>query len=187
MRKRSFSTVLLILAFLFSAWSNVIGAAFCPGYLHRACCAPVSVKQSKPAIDQSPCHHHEMAGMEMDDAEMSPEMQAQSERNPDVEDDPDQTSQTSQVESNYYSSGNPVAFDLPVETCGHCWLHSQPVSGSATVVAVDPSKRMIDTDASLTNCALVLRCALPVRVGPSEHGPPGNSIPRHVLINVFRI
>jgi hypothetical protein len=187
MRKRSFSTVLLILAFLFSAWSNVIGAAFCPRYLHRACCATVSVKQSKPIVVPPSCHRHEMAGMEMDDAEMSPDMQAQSGESPDVEGDPDQTSQTSQVESNSYSSGNPVAFDLPVETCGHCWLHSQPVSGSAAVVAVDPSKRMIDTDASLTNCALVLRCALPVRVGPSEHGPPGNSIPRHVLINVFRI
>lgn len=122
----------------------------------------------------------------MDDAERSPDMQAQSGESADIEDDSEQTSETSQVESDSDSSGNPVAFDLPVETCGHCWVHSQPASG-ANVVAVDPSKRTIDTDALSTNDALVLRSALPVRVEPSEHGPPGNSIPRHVLINVFQI
>ncbi|MDX6445623.1 MAG: hypothetical protein QOH71_2697 [Blastocatellia bacterium] len=187
MRKRSLSIILLTLAFLFSAWGNVIGAAFCPRYLHRVCCATDSVKQSKPVVVQPSCHHHEMAGMEMDDAERSPDMQAQSGESPDIEGDPEQTSETSQVESGSDASGNPVAFDLPVETCGHCWVHSQPASGSANVVAVDPSKRIIDTDALSTNDALVLRSALPVRVEPSEHGPPGNSIPRHVLINVFQI
>jgi len=184
MRKRSLSIVLLTSAFLFSAWSNVIGAAFCPRYMNRVCCARPSAHRLTPVIDQSSCHHHEMAGMKMDQSEKALDMQEQSGASSDFEVGADATKATSQPEP---TSSNEVAFDLPVETCGHCWMHSQLTSGTAMVLAVDPSKRIIETDAPLTKCALALPSTLPASIKPSEHGPPGNSFPRHVLINVFRI
>jgi len=85
-----------------------------------------------------------------------------------------------------YSSDR-IAFDLPIESCPHCWIHSQPTSGTATIVAADPSKRLVETNAPPANFAVALPFAFPVPIIPSEHGPPGNLFPRHLLINVFRI
>jgi len=187
MRRWSLAIILLVVAFLLSAWGNAIAAAFCPRYVNHVCCARHSAHQSMRVVDQSSCHHHEMAGMKMDDTEMAPNMQAQAEAGSDLEAEAGATGETSQVESTSDSSGNEVAFDLPIETCGHCWMHSQPTSGTAAVVAADPSKRLIEADAPLKNCAFALPAALPVPIKPSEHGPPGASFPRHVLINVFRI
>ena len=123
----------------------------------------------------------------MDDTEMALDVQPRSDESSEFGTRADATSETSQVGATSASSSHEVAFDLPIQTCGHCWMHSQPTSGPATVVAVDPSKRLIAADAPLTNCAFALPSALPVSIKPSEHGPPGNSFPRYVLINVFRI
>jgi len=128
-----------------------------------------------------------MAGINMDDTEMALDMEAHSEASSDLAAGVSAAGNDSQLESISDSSSNPVAFDLPDETCGHCWMHSQVPSGSATVVSVDPSKRITETDAPLTKCAVALPSALPVPIKPSAHGPPGNSFPRHILINVFRI
>ena len=80
-----------------------------------------------------------------------------------------------------------IVIDLPAETCGHCWTHSQPASGATTLVAVDPATRLIDTNAPPAECAVALAHDFTVSIAPQEHGPPGNFLPRHVLINVFRI
>jgi hypothetical protein len=84
-------------------------------------------------------------------------------------------------------STQPIVIDRPAETCGHCWMHSQPASGAATLLAVHPATRLIDTNAPPSECAVALVNGFTVSISPQEHGPPGNALPRHVLINVFRI
>jgi hypothetical protein len=50
-----------------------------------------------------------------------------------------------------------------------------------------PLKQLIETDAPPANFSVELTSACANPIAPSEHGPPGNSFPRHILINVFRI
>ena len=183
MKKRFFFIGLLILAFLISAWGNVIAAAFCPRYLsNRECYIRHEPRQPKQVDDKSSCHHEmsdmEMGDMQMDDTEM--ESQAlETEDNSTIKNSPTQVATESYAEL--------VAIDLPTEPCGHCWMHSQSASGTATLVAADPSKRSLETSAPPADFVVALPSAFIVPITPLEHGPPGNSFPRHVLINVFRI
>ena len=173
MRKRSVSIVFVVVALLFSAWGNVIAAAFCPQFaLNRDCCFKRGVQQAKPAKHGSSCHH-EMAGMGMDDMQME---------------SPSGTSgSNSPVESASESSSEQVALDLPIEPCPHCVSHSQTTSGTVSVVAIDPSKRLVESNSPPANFAIGLTSAFAGLIVPSEHSPPGASTPRHVIINVFRI
>jgi hypothetical protein len=177
MRKRSLSIVFVVMALLFSAWGNVIAAGFCPSFaLSRKCCLKRGVRQSKQVKHESSCHH-EMAGMEMDDRQMQTEADSA----------PDTSAQNSQLELTSESSREEVALDLPIEPCAHCLSHSQPTSGTVSVVAIDPSKRLVETNSLPANFAIGLTAAFADLIVPSEHGPPGPSSPRHVIINVFRI
>jgi len=185
MRKRSLSIVVLAITLLFSAWSNVIAAAFCPRYLNRIGCVKQSAPQSKRVVDKSSCHHHEMAGMTMDDTQM--DMQTEAEAVSDLKANTDSTGEASQIELTSELPGNEVAFDFPLDACAHCWSHSLPKSGAVAAAVLNPAKQIIETDVPLTNVAHALPASLPVPITASWHGPPGNSFPRHVLINVFRI
>lgn len=123
-----------------------------------------------------------MAGMEMGDMqmdEMEMECAVEISENAIGEDQPVQIGTASSTKQN--------AIDFPTEPCGHCWMHSQPASGAVTLVAVDPSKQSIDTNAPTAGLTITLPIAFIVSITPLEHGPPGNVLPRHVLINVFRI
>jgi hypothetical protein len=177
MRKRSASIVFVVVALLFSAWGNVIAAAFCPCFsLNRDCCLKRGTQQAKQVKHESSCHH-EMAGMEMDDMQM--ETEADSAR--------DTSAQNSHVQLPSESSSDEVALDLPIEQCAHCLSHSQTTSGTVSVVAIDPSKRLVETSSLPANFAIGLTSAFADLIVPSEHSPPGPSTPRHVIINVFRI
>jgi hypothetical protein len=177
MRKRSLSIVFVVVALLFSAWGNVIAAAFCPRFaLNRDCCLKGGVQQAKLAKHSSSCHH-EMAGMKMDDMQMEPEAAPA----------PDTRVQGSPVQLMSESSSEEVALDLPIEPCAHCLSHSQTTSGTVSVVAIDPSRRLVETNSLPVNFAIDLTSAFTNLIVPSEHGPPSPSSPRHVIINVFRI
>jgi hypothetical protein len=176
MRKR-LSIVFVVVALLFSAWGNVIAAAFCPRFaLNRDCCLKHAARQANQVKHESSCHH-EMAGMEMDDMQM--EIEVDSPR--------DASAKNSQVELTSESSNAEAALDLQIEPCAHCFSHSQPTSGTVSVVAIDPSKRLVETNSLPANFAIGLTAAFADSIVPSEHGPPGSSSPRHVIINVFRI
>ena len=178
-QKRSVFTTLLLLTFLAGAWGNVIAAAFCPRYAsNRSCSIKHIVHQPKQVDSPSSCHH-EMAGMEMDGMQMETEAASDSQT--------DSTAQTSEAQLTSDSSSDQVALDLPIEQCPHCWSHSQPTSGSVTTVAVDPSKRLVETDSPPAALSFVSLSAVQIFIIPSEHGPPGTALSRHVLINVFRI
>lgn len=171
-KKRSLSIVFVIVALLFSAWGNVIAAAFCPRFaLNRDCDLKHTAQQLTQKHDLS-CHQ-EMAGMDMGDMQMdSPSDTGAS--NPPIEPSPQ-------------SSGEQVALELPIEPCGHCMIHSQPTSGTVSVVAIDPSKRLVESNSLPANFAVDLTSVFADLIVPSEHGPPGPSSPRHIIINVFRI
>src|ERR1700680_20202 len=114
MRKRSLSIVFVLLAMLFSAWGNVIAAAFCPRFaLNRDCCLRHSSQQAKQAKHSSSCHH-EMAGMEMGDMQMEPEAVSVS----------DVSTQDLQVQLSSESSSDIAGLDLPSEPCTNCVSHS---------------------------------------------------------------
>lgn len=159
MFSRSYPIFLITLVFLLSTWSNVIAASYCPHYLARDVSAKQRVKPNSPV--KSEACHHEMAQMDMDDeAETST---AADQLNP-----------------------AQAVWELPDVPCGHCWMHSQPASGNSTVAAPGPSSESLAANAPVdAMIALPLTFINPIT--PVEHGPPGNSLPRHVLINVFRI
>ena len=176
MHRRPLLIMLLIIAFLLSAWSNVIGASFCPRYGSNGLCSSKHVV-SKPRADHQLSCHHEMADMEMDDMRMETETSSGSNN--------DSSAQTYSAELG--SSSDQVALDLPVEECPHCWSHSQPTSGSASLVTTDSSKQSVVTNLPRADLSFASPSTSLNSFKPSEHGPPGNSSPRHVLIGVFRI
>jgi hypothetical protein len=181
MRMRSFSITLLVVAFLLSSWGNVIAAAFCPRYSSSRN-RYIQQRQAKQVEPESSCHHEmdglEMGEMQMDDTNMGSEAASETADNPIPEEPP------VQIATESFSQQAAIAF--PSETCGHCWMHSQP-SSRITVVAVDPSKRLVETNAPPADFVVALPFTFALPIIPLEHGPPGNSFPRHVLINVFRI
>lgn len=184
MQMRILSTFLLVGAFLLGAWGNVIAAAYCPRYLsNRECHLKPEPRQPKEVDNKSSCQHEmadtDMADMQMDDMEMG------SEATPEVSEASGIESQP--VEVKMESAAELVAIDFPTQPCGHCWMHSQPASGTATIVGSDPSKRLVETIAPQSSVSAALPTTSIIRITPVEHGPPGNSFPRHVLINVFRI
>ena len=174
--KRYLSIVILIVTLLLSMWSNVIAAGFCPRLAHNRDCHPKQVTfQPKPVAHQS-CHR-EMTDSDMEG--MQSEAPADSVPDTDVEASP--------MKFNVEATSDKLAFDLPLEPCSHCLSHSLPASGAASsTVAVDPSKRLVETNSPLADFAAVPLLAFQTIV-PMEHGPPGQSSPRHILISVFRI
>jgi uncharacterized protein involved in copper resistance len=177
MRKRSLSIVFVVLALLVSAWGNVIAAAFCPRFaLNRDCCLRHSSQQAKQVKHESSCHH-EMAGMEMDDMQMEPEADSK----------PDLNAHDLQVQFSSEPSSDMAGLDLPSEQCTHCLSHSQTTSGTVSVVAIDPSKRLVQTNSLPASFSIDLTHAFADLIVPPEHGPPSPSSPRHVIINIFRI
>lgn len=182
MQKRSFSITLLVFAFLFSSWSNVVSAAFCPRYSSSRNCH-IQEQQAKP-VEPKPSCRHEMADMEMGDMQMD-DTNGNGQVAPETADS--SIPEDSPVQIATDSSSQQPAIGFPTEPCGHCWMHSQPASAVALVVAVAPSKRLIETNAPPADFVVALPSAFAVPIMPLEHGPPGNSFPRHVLIRVFRI
>jgi hypothetical protein len=176
MFRRSFPIFLISVTFLISAWGNVIAAAFCPRYSARDFSVKQTIQEDRSAKSES-CHH-EMAQMDMDMDGASMDIESDS-------------SDESQITTNAPAadSPNPVlaAFALLDETCGHCWMHSQPSSGTGTAVAQARLSRSIETDLPRADFASATTPTFIIPIIPFEHGPPGDSLPRHVLINVFRI
>ena len=171
MRNRFLSTAILVVALLLSAWGNVLAAAFCPhlGSAH-ACCA-------KHATKQSPSH--EMPDMDMGDMPM--EMSAE----PNGEASPEQSTAVSAASVEQNTEANVV--DQPVEACLHCMSHSQLSQASFVLRETEPSKRSVDTPAPQTAKIVSMFASASPIVTPREHAPPGESSPRYMFINIFRI
>ena len=171
--KRVLFTLIIVIALLSSAWGNVLAASFCP---HFAQNHVRSFKHSAhQPVSTEVASHAGTCGMNMPDMQMESMDHSQG--------DPDAS--VAQTDAANDSNTDADALDHPDEPCPHCLMHSQPTSGTATAVAVDPAKRLVEANPP-ADFAMASPSAL-IPITPLEHGPPGNSFPRHFLINVFRI
>ena len=180
MRKPSAATSLIAASLLLSAWGNVIGACFCLRYSmdhdHR-----LSQRSHMPLVRQESSCNHEMSdmkmdGVRMDDLEMESQVLSSPARN-----------LTNRMQPTSQDSTDHAVLESPGERCGHCLMYSAPASAGATLVALNPANRLLETEAPLVKLEVTLSPPLSISIIPSEHGPPGNLFPRHILISVFRI
>ncbi len=84
----------------------------------------------------------------------------------------------------------PDAFALsqPIGPCSHCAVHSRTTSNTAALRETEAAKRSVDLTIPLQFSRVAAVTTSPVAVLTSRaHGPPGEAIPRHLLINIFRI
>lgn len=177
MQKRHLFNVLLIGSILLGMWGNVIAASFCPRFALNRDCDLTHVSSPPKQIVHQPSCHKEMRDSEMEDMQM--------EAAPDSE--PEADVEASPVEFTSEVTNDKVAWELPSEPCSHCLSHSQSALGAvSSVAAVDPSKRLIETNSPPVKLAALPLFAFQTIV-PMEHGPPGESPARHILISVFRV
>lgn len=83
---------------------------------------------------------------------------------------------------------NVAALDLPSGTCSHCWVHSQTTPTVFSVRHSEVAKRAIDiTVAAVFQGPARPMISIPERLTARSHGPPGDTVSRYILIDVFRI
>ena len=160
MHKRLAATTVLGVALLFSQGANVLVAALCP-HLRSPSEPCISQTREPDAIHEHTDH------MEMDSTESES-----------VSEEPTDSTNTSQG----------VALSQPTGTCPHCAMHSRSSSSPVSLRETEVAKRAGDLNPPLGVGPLVLELTSFVPMLASRaHGPPGVEIPRHILINVFRI
>ena len=81
-----------------------------------------------------------------------------------------------------------IALGQPKGLCSHCAVHSRTNPNTASLRETEAAKRSVDLNITLHFSRVAPVTVSPVAVLTSRaHGPPGESIPRHILINIFRI
>ncbi len=81
-----------------------------------------------------------------------------------------------------------AALGQPIGACSHCAVHSRTNSNTASLTKAEAARRSVDTNIPLQVSRVAPVAASPVPFLTSRaHGPPGDSTPRHILINIFRI
>ena len=85
-------------------------------------------------------------------------------------------------------SPNAAALAQPLGSCSHCAVHSRTTPNTVTFRSAEAAKRSVDLNIPQHVSRVPTVTASPLTVLPSRaHGPPGEIIPRHILINIFRI
>ena len=95
-----------------------------------------------------------------------------------------------QMEPEPSSHPNPNSFVLgqPIGPCSHCAVHSRTTTNAVSLRETEVAKRSIDLSIPLQFSRVGPVAVSPLAVLASRaHGPPGEAIPRHILINIFRI
>ncbi len=83
---------------------------------------------------------------------------------------------------------NASALGQPIDACSHCAVHSRTTPNAVSLRETETAKRSIDFNIPLNVSGVAPAIVTPVAVLTSRaHGPPGETRPRHILINVFRI
>ena len=81
-----------------------------------------------------------------------------------------------------------VALGQPIGPCPHCAVHSRTTPNTASLRETEAAKRSADLNIPLHFSRVAPVTVTPVAVLTTRaHGPPGEAIPRHILINTFRI
>ena len=80
-----------------------------------------------------------------------------------------------------------VALGLPLKPCAHCAVHSRSAPDASSLRETEAAKRSghLNIPLALSRHILVPTSSSPVLTSRA-HGPPGEAIPRHLLLNVFR-
>ena len=74
------------------------------------------------------------------------------------------------------------------ETCSHCAMHSRTSPNAFSLITTEAVKRSTELDVPFVVTENTKLNVFPVATLLSRaHSPPGESTPRHVLINIFRI
>ena len=154
------ATTVLGIALLFSQGAKVLVAALCPHLRSPA----------EPCITQAPktdSNHEHMDHTEMDSSEGE---------------------SVSAEASTFGEASEGVSLSQPVGSCPHCAMHSRSSSNPASFREIETAKRASDLKIPLMVEPIVFEheSAAPI-LASRAHGPPGSELPRHVLINVFRI
>ncbi len=159
MHKRLVSTAVLGIALLFSQGANILVAALCP---HLRSPAEPCITQPEPNLSQEHMDH-----MEMDSTESES-----------VSEEPSDSTERSEG----------LTLSQPTGTCPHCAMHSRSSSNPASFREIETAKRASDLNIPLLVEPIVFEheSACPI-IASRAHGPPGDQLPRHVLINIFRI
>ena len=88
------------------------------------------------------------------------------------------------------SQPNSHAFALgqPIGPCSHCAVHSRTTPSTVSLRETEAAKRPVALNLPLgfSRFAPVIVSPIPVLTSRA-HGPPGEAVLRHVLINIFRI
>ena len=97
--------------------------------------------------------------------------------------------QTVSIESKsteHNSDGN--ALGQPIDECMHCAIHSPTPSNAISLTDVEAARGSIDllVPPTVSGVAPVAASSIGV-LASTAHGPPGDAIRRHLLLNVFRI
>ena len=83
---------------------------------------------------------------------------------------------------------NAVALGEPIGLCPHCAMHSRTAPPAVSLREIEASKR--SGTFAIPDAALrIVSVEMPyfAILTSRAHGPPGETTPRHVLINIFRI
>jgi hypothetical protein len=186
--KRFFPTSLALLLVMGSL-GHVFAAAFCPRMSARDCC----LTKTANSHGSSQSHQH-MHGMAMDS--MANETMQMDDSNTEdmVMDDGDLPASSTDWDDLSVLSGIeelvPASrLELPTDTCTHCLSHSGAQNAPVSSVSVpDQSRKDLGSVPLPVSRFLTRPMTTLAQIGlPREHAPPGNSAPRHILLNVFLI
>ena len=158
-----FATTVLGVALLFSQGANILVAALCPHL--RSPSEPCITQTSDQDSTHEQMEHVDHMEMDSNDAES-------------ISEEPSP--------SNAHSEN--LTVEQPTGTCPHCAIHSRSSSNPVSFRESETAKRASDLNTPLVAEPLVLESQRTFPIFASRaHGPPGSELPRHVLINVFRI
>jgi len=192
--KRLFPTSLALLL-VFASFGHVFAAVFCPRALGRECCfaktgkhthSPSSNHVDKTMVDM---HMHEMS---MDGMNMEGMAMGDTSMDHNAMDDTAIDAASVDISIAFSRVDGEVAankFDQPVELCAHCLGHSGIVNAPISSMSVPDQSNKDLGSVPLPVARFLTRPAMTfAQIGlPGEHGPPGSTAPRYILINVFQI
>jgi len=190
--KRLFPTTFALLLVI-SSLGHTFAAAFCPHAFGRECCV-AKVHSHTQALPSS----HEITAMQMDDMQMDDmhgmhmdDIAMDGMVMPDSGTDCSKMRGMSAISYLAVADDNSLAnkVEKPVETCTHCLSRSGILNAPVSSVSVqDQSNKDLGSVLFPVSRFLVRASTTLAQIGlQREHVPPGSSVPRHILINVFLI
>ncbi len=160
MKTRFAATTAIGITLLFSQGASVFIAALCP---HLRTPAEACVTQT--VTPTAPNEH--ISHMHMDS---TPSKEAPSDLTKSEEASPE------------------VSLGPPLGSCSHCAMHSRSNTNPVSFRETETAKRAGELKIALSVERVIFEPESLVAICASRaHGPPGSELPRHVLINVFRI